>query len=290
MLLSFCISINAQNETVTNETIISLLKDGFGTEEIIGFVDAASTRTVTMSLTDMKALKEAGADAELIKYIQKIAKTDFGYEGVLWWNPSDGGKPKKLYRTAFEKEKKGFNGGFLGAATAVTGVVMGNSTGTRLASGVAGAAIATTAADFQKLVLQGANARVVLSGENATKPVFRFFFPKKDTESFEKTAESWYFTMMSDVQSPNEFQCIKMKQKKSKRTFPDGTKYTVAGFSSSTNNKNIVNFEINEINNNTFEVSFPEALEPGEYIFFYKNGLNNKYFQENVFGFDFSVQ
>ena len=56
--------------------------------------------------------------------------------------------------------------------------------------------------------------------------------------------------------------------------------YTVMGFSgSNASGREMVNFEINTINNSTFEVTFSQPLEPGEYCFFYKSGLNNQYFQ-----------
>ena len=55
-------------------------------------------------------------------------------------------------------------------------------------------------------------------------------------------------------------------------------------------NRNIIDFEINEINNNTFEVTFPKELEPGEYCFFYKGGLGSDSFKEHPFGFDFTVK
>lgn len=54
--------------------------------------------------------------------------------------------------------------------------------------------------------------------------------------------------------------------------------------------REMVNFDINTINNNTFEVTFAQPLEPGEYCFFYKSGLSNKYFQAQPFGFDFMVE
>jgi hypothetical protein len=32
----------------------------------------------------MRQLNAAGAEASLTTFIQKIAKTDFGYEGIFW--------------------------------------------------------------------------------------------------------------------------------------------------------------------------------------------------------------
>ena len=81
-----------------------------------------------------------------------------------------------------------------------------------------------------------------------------------------------------------------MKQKKSKRTFPDGISYTIGGFTAEKSTRNIIEFDFKELSNNVFEVSFKEPLEEGEYCFFYKNASKNPIFAEHMFGFDFSVQ
>lgn len=281
----------AQDEAVTNQTVIELLKDGFGTDEIIGLIDNSSTRTITFSVQYMRDLKAAGADASLITYLQKIAKADFGLEGVLWWNTGD--KPKKVLRSQFEKEQAGFNLGTL-AAAAVVGTIAGSalsgnkpSAGTGAALGAGAVLLSDTGKDVGKLAIMGTTSK---NKVETTRPVFRFYLPKGDKDSFGKEADNWYMSIMNEVQSPNEFQLVKMKEKKNRRTFPDNCSYSVAGFSG-TNAKNrvVVDFEINEINNSTFEITFKEDLEPGEYVFFWKNGLSSAEFRQHVFGFDFSI-
>lgn len=286
--LVMCVSFSskAQNEVVTNEMIISLLKEGFGADEIIGLIEMGSERQIVFDLNAMRQLKEAGADSQLIKYIQKIAKVDHGYEGVYWWNPSDGGKPHKLHRTTFEFEQSGMNGGWLGVASVVAGVAGYGHTAGNLAT----VGVLSSSASIKKVAMPGEHARIVMTGAAASNPVFRFYFQKTADDSFEKTGDAWWFHMMNEIESPNEFQCIRMKSKKNKRTFPDGLSYSVMGFFANKTNKDIVEFEIKDISNNIFEVTFPNGLEPGEYCFFYKNGQNSKWFQEHMFGFDFSVQ
>lgn len=276
---------------MTNETIIELLKDGFSSQDIIGLIENSSTRTITFNIQYMRDLKAAGATSDLIQYLQKISKADFGIEGILWWNTGD--KPKKVYRSQFEKEQSGFNLGTL-AAAAVVGVAAGSiasghapSSGTAAAMGAGTVLLATTGKDVQKLVIMGQTSKNIVQ---STRPVFRFYLPKHDKESFSKEADGWYYSIMNEVQSPNEFQLVKMKQKKNRRTFADGASYSVAGFSG-TNAKSrvVVDFQVNEINNNTFEVTFNQDLEPGEYVFFWKNGLSSDLFKQHVFGFDFCV-
>ena len=291
------LTANAQNEAITNQSVLDLLKEGFSSEEIIGAIENSTTRTITYDINFMRELKAAGADKELTTYLQKVAKVDNGYEGVVLWNPLDGGKPQKVYRCNFEKESKGFNLGTLAvAAGAAYGV--GNIVGGRKVSGGEAAAVtgglvlmASSGKEIQKLIIPGTTAKI----KTSTKPVFRFFFKKEDGKSFNQDAANWYEMVMNGIQSPNEFQLIKMQVKDSKkggrRLFPSSMSYTVAGFEgTNASTREMVNFEINAINNNTFEVTFAQPLEPGEYCFFYKSGLSNKYFQAQPFGFDFTVE
>ena len=297
MFICSLVSANAQNDEVNNQTVLDLLKEGFTSEEIIGAIENSTTRVITFDINFMRQLKAAGADSSLTSYLQKIAKVDNGYEGVILWNPVGGGKPVKIYRTNFEKEQKGFN---LGTVAAIAGASYGvgtlvsgrNVSGTEAAGVTAGLTLmASSGKDIQKLMIPGSKAKIVTSRQ----PVFRFFFKKAENESFNSEHANWYEMCMNDIQSPNEFQLIKMTVKDNKkggrRIFPTSMYYTVAGFSgSNASTREMVNFEINTINNNTFEVTFAEPLEPGEYCFFYKSGLSNKYFQAQPFGFDFSVE
>ena len=283
--------VNAQEEVVTNALIIQLLDEGFSSDEIIGFIENASTREVKSDLQSMRELKQHNASAELIKYIQKIAKADFGYDGVYWWNTSDGSKPVKLLRSNFSVEQK--KAGIGGFASAVAGGLIGDALGggQSIVRGVAiGAALGGGKIKSESLALSGTHAAVVLSGDQASNPTFRFYFPKTEMDAFKGQADSWYYQWMNSIQSPNEFECVKLKEKKNNRTLPSGMDFSIAGFGSSTEGKkNVVDFEIKSINNTTFEVTFPNGLEPGEYCFFYKN-YQNEWFAQNICCFDFSVQ
>lgn len=90
-----------------------------------------------------------------------------GYEGVYLWNAVNG-KPEKLYRSNFEKEKKGFNLGKLGAAALGT-YAIGSAFGGHIPSGGEAAAVAagtsvlmTSAKDIQKLMLPALRQRLQL--------------------------------------------------------------------------------------------------------------------------------
>ena len=64
-------------------------------------------------------------------------------------------------------------------------------------------------------------------------------------DAFNGQADVWYYQWMNSIQSPNEFECIKLKEKKNKRTLPSGLSFSVAGFgSSSEGKKNVVEFNM----------------------------------------------
>ena len=74
MLMFATCSMFAQNDVVDNNAVLGLLKEGFKSEEIIGAIENSSTRTITFDINFMRQLKAAGADSNLITYLQKIAK------------------------------------------------------------------------------------------------------------------------------------------------------------------------------------------------------------------------
>lgn len=148
--------MNAQDEVVTNALIIQLLDEGFSDDEIIGFIESASTREVKSDLQSMRELKQHNASSDLITYIQKIAKTDFGYDGVYWWNVSDGDKPQKLYRSSFTREEKKAGIGAFGSAVlgSVVGDIVGG-VGSTVQGAIIGAAIGEGKIKSESLVLLG---------------------------------------------------------------------------------------------------------------------------------------
>ncbi|EJX04988.1 hypothetical protein, secreted [gut metagenome] len=78
LLLGANVCTYAQNDAVTNQTVLDLLQEGFTAEEIIGAIENSSTRTITYDISFMRALKKAGATPELTTFLQKIAKKGYG--------------------------------------------------------------------------------------------------------------------------------------------------------------------------------------------------------------------
>lgn len=286
------VAMGASADMVTNESILKMLEKGYTTEIIMGFIDGADECEITADMDAIDALMAAGADTELITFLQKKAKADHkAMNGLYWWNTGD--KPQKLNIVALSKESKGFGGSLLGAAVGIAGTAVGVSTGSVGAiagSWIAGDFLSSSGFKSEKLIISGAQAHMKIAGGS---PVFRFVIPDAENMNV-NPADMWYYTWLASVQSPNEFQLVRLQQKgkgnKAKRAFPSGMKWTAAGFSSSSDiaGQDLVDFEVRQVNNNTYEISFPNGLEPGEYAFFYRNAMS-ELLKDHLSAFDFSV-
>lgn len=278
----------ADDEVANKETVIELLGSGFTSEEIISFIENATTKELTSDIATLKELKAAGADAALITYLQANGKKDASYQGLYMWNPANG-EPTVLRYTPIEKEKKGFGGGLLGAAVSFAGEYAGMAAGSAAlmnASFLTGDILDSSNLKSEKLIIKGAHAAV--SSAPGQMPVFRFYLPK-DKNLYKEIP--WYGEMLQMMQNPAEFQCIKMVEKKDKRTIPKGMTWGLAGFdiSHTGGQTTVVPFDVKQLNDRIFEVSFPEGLEAGEYCFFYTRTDNSNY--TNHLGvYDFRVQ
>lgn len=292
-MLMCAIALLANAEIVTNATIIELLKKGYNTEIIQGLIDGADDCQLTADIASIDALLEAGADSDLITYIQRKVKKEYGaVEGLYWWNT--GGKPQKLNIVALSQESKGLGGGIMAAAVNIAGTAVGlnrGSLGTIAGSWIASDVIASAGFKSDKLIIKGEHAHLQV---NNSTPVFRFVIPDASTVAEKSIAEQWYYRWMSGIQSPNEFQLIRLQSKgkgnKAKRAFPTGLKWGVMGFSKNEQDagQDIVEFDVTQISNRVYEVSFPNGLEPGEYAFFYRNALHSD-LKEHLSAFDFTV-
>ena len=70
MTLSLAImtlAASAQNEAINNETILTLLKEGFSSEEIIGAIENSTERTIQYSIDYMRQLKRLPSKTLVMK-------------------------------------------------------------------------------------------------------------------------------------------------------------------------------------------------------------------------------
>lgn len=283
-LLGASFSVNSFADVINNNSIISMLKKGYSTEIIIGQLEN-NDRELSADISDIDALIAAGADTHLISFIQKSIKADHGLTNGMYWMPN-GQKPQKLVLANVEKDESGFNGSFLYLTSLWVAFLSPSNMGEILTGG---SVLGTANFSSEKLVLPGGSACMKLNTRN---PVFRFSL--SGSTSVDPSLPAWYNQWIGGIQSPNEFQLIRLdvkgKDKKARRVFPSGLKWGVGGFSTSKQStKNLVAFNIRQLDNLTFELTMPEELAPGHYAFFYKND-SNPIFKERLTAFDFTIE
>lgn len=141
--------------------------------------------------------------------------------------------------------------------------------------------------------LEGSEANYQL--ESKPKIYFCFTAEKKDLNS---TKPNDYFSQITGNQtavSPNEFRLIKLDVNGNSRSYVSSSVKASTGIADvSISDEYIVNFKYVQVADDTYELSFPNGLEKGEYCFYYlNNSSTNPYAHagyNNIKVYDFSVK
>lgn len=286
-------SITSYADVLNSETILRMLEKGYSTPVIINQIENAEEVTLSSQLDYLDMLMAAGADQNLILYIQNYnkeqQKQSFSLEaGLYWFNPDN--QNIQLLVSPVQKKENNIGGKLLGGLASVGGTVLGATTGSvGLASTgwITGDILSSSSFKSDKLYIPGEHSNIEVT---TTTPVFRFIKPGSDISTGN---DMWYHLWLASVQSPSEFQLIKLEPKgkgsKANRQFPSKMTWSAAGFSTSneTSKKNLVDFKVAQVENGVYEISFDQPLEPGEYAFFYKNTTSE--LLKGLSAFDFTV-
>jgi len=253
------ITLHAQ-ETITNESILQMVELGFDDDIIITKVNSSDYKFDT-SLAQLSKLKKAGVSSDIIAMmIEKSRHNTKSKTGIYYDNAK--GEAKLIQPSVFS-----------GTST--------NSAAQKLVSGFINAK--------QKATLPKVRSNNVL---NSATPEFTFIFDVATTDVNNLQPQqgggdlfNWWFKTAS---SPNEFVLIKLKVKSRKNLREVITgKVSAVSSSSGVDPRNALPFSIEEIEGNKFKV-VPEALEPGEYAFFYQGQIPGG--RSNQAVFDFSIK
>lgn len=287
-------SITSYADVVNSETILRMLEKGYSTPVIINQIEGADEVSLTCTLDYLDMLMAAGADQNLIMYIQNYNKENnkqsLSLEAGMYWHNTDD-QPVQILVSPVQKKENNIGGKLLGGLASVGGTVLGATTGSiGLASTgwITGDILSSSNFKSDKLYIPGEHSNVVV---NTTNPIFRFIKPGSDNAATGN--DMWYYLWLANVQSPSEFQLIKLEPKgkgsKANRQFPSKMTWSAAGFSTSneTSKKNLVDFKVAQVENGVYEISFDQPLEPGEYAFFYKNTTSE--LLKGLSAFDFTV-
>lgn len=250
----------AQNEKLTNQSILDMIELGFSEDVILTKIKTSDVDFDT-SIDALKELKSKGVGDAIIMSIMNGDKKQEETKGDITENRTgiyinNNGQYTKILPTVFSGSKT-------------------NTLGASFSYGIASAKI--------KSVMNNAESTNVITTDT---PEFWFYFAQKDNDSFNVGASNWWF---ASATSPNEFALVKLNKKKNKRELVTGKVNVYSGTSIGVDEKYTIPFSIEIINDFTYKVVPKETIEPGEYCFFYQGTIPQGGFT-NQSVFDFSIQ
>lgn len=259
MGILFPLSLCAQEEVLTNKSILEMIELGFTSDVIVGKIQTTKSSFDT-TLESLKDLKEKGVDNAIIIAMMHSRKSEEAKKETTKIKKTGifvkvGEDYRKIYPTVFSGSKT-------------------NTLGASLSYGLADAKIKST--------MSGEHSQNVVESNS---PEFYFYFDFSQTSELSLRATNWWFSVAS---SPNEFVLVKLKSKGRKREMEIGTVNLYAGNSVGVDEKNVIKFDIETISDNEFKVTPSWFLEPGEYCFYYQ-GIVPVGGYSNQAVFDFSV-
>lgn len=256
-------------DTLTNAKIIQLTKIGLQSSVIINKIQTSYT-SFNVSTDALINLNSNGVSADVIN---EMMKTDTKVQmevanqkdmndpltkrsaGIYYYDPKDANKPlKKVNPTVTSSNKSG------GFGTALAQSMTSGLAKNKLTSSVAGA----------KSHLQ----------TNTSTPVFYFYFENNANPN----ADSWFFATAT---SPNEFMCVELDERRDRREMVVGSA-NAYGRTSGISNRDKIPFEMEEVGEGIFKVTFKKPIDKGEYCFLYASEAPTRYSNNKVFDFGVS--
>ena len=239
----------AASETITVETIISLVRAGLGAETIIAKINssAGSYDTSTASLI---RLKQAGAPDPVIAAMLNRSKTPLLASGV-----ANNASPDPL-----QPHSPGIY--LLGRAPAARMMRIDATVSNQMkTSGALGFAFSYGLASMKmKTVIPNAAAR---ASSTERRPTFYFYFDQAGPLASVSQFGSSFSPMAS---SPNEFSLIRFDQKRDHREAAIGS-YSMGGVKTGVSDKARVTFTYDDVAPGVFKVTPTVDLQPGQYGF-----------------------
>lgn len=262
LLLSVCIlislvSFSQNNETLTNTSILEMVELGFEPDLIISKIETTPSN-FDISMDALKVLKGKNVTSSVISAMVYASKKDIVKE-----------EKTGVYITNSDGEER----------PVLPSVFSGTKTRTLASAFTYGIASAKV-----KSVINNASSKNIVGVSD--KIVFKFYFsPFNDTQ---RLATDWWFRIAT---SPNEFVLVELdvNKKNGVRELETGKVNLWVGTDAGAKNKSIIGFDIQDLGNGAYAVTPKEALENGEYCFFYQGTIpQGGYTNQSVF--DFSVQ
>lgn len=250
----------AQTEKLTNKSITDMIGLGFSEDIIITKIKTSDADFDT-NIEALKDLKSKGVSDKIIVAIMNSKEK----QGTVQNKEAD--NKNGIYIKFNDKYTKILPAVFSGSKT--------NTLGAAFSYGIASAKI--------KSIMNNAHSNNVI---DSNKPEFWFFFTRKDNDSFKISSVNWWF---SSASSPNEFALVRLNSKKNNREMVTGKVNVYSGSKTGIDEKYLIPFDIETIDEYTYKVKPKNPMEDGEYCFFYQGTIpQGGYTNQSVF--DFSVK
>jgi len=262
----------ATAETLTNASVIELVKAGLGNDAVIAKIKATDGK-YDLSTDNLIELKQAGVPGEVIAAMitgpakpeaaaQAMSLTDISPmtphpSGVYLIDKSAG----QLVRIDPTMSSQAKTGGLFGYA---------------LTMGIASMSV--------KVAIAGDTARVVA---RSGSPDFYFFFDASNPATVNLTS-SWAAGSAQTVTSPSEFTLIRLMEKKGRREARVGS-LNIGGAKTGVMDSDRIAFDYEMVRPGVFRVTPKQTLASGQYGFIYalSGGGTNGAMTARIF--DFSV-
>lgn len=246
----------SQEETLSNQTIIDLVKLGFSDEIIISKIDECMN-TFDTSVDALMNLKQNNVSENVIVAMVTASKT------------------RKIAITNSENTKEGIF--YVDEKGQEHEILPSVFSGTKYSEGLI--------TDKVYAIIPYATSPNVIKEQ---KPKFVFYFNKSlQGSNFSAGVDNWWFKVAS---SPNEFVLVEMDKKKNNRRLQIGeTGAFDPTVTSGVNNKKAIPFSIKKLSDSKYEIIIQNELKKGsEYCFIYQGRMPKGGSNQSVF--DFSIQ
>jgi len=242
----------AASETLTNDSVIQLVRAGLGNDAVIAKIKATPGK-YDLSTDSLIALKNAGVPGDVIAaMIAGPAKAEAGpvalsltdinpmtaHPSGLYLIDTQGNRLDRIDPTVSNQAK---TGGIFGYA---------------LTMGIASMSI--------KVSISGEEARV--TARSAT-PSFYFFFDASNPQTA-NISSSWAAGSAQTVSSPSEFTLIRLMGKKGRREARVGS-LNIGGAKTGVMDHDRIPFDYEMVREGVYKVTPKQPLEAGQYGFIY---------------------
>ena len=242
----------AAAETLTNATVIQLVKAGLGNEAVIAKIKSTDG-TYNLGTDDLIALKNGGVPGDVIAaMISGRAKSEaaapaMSITDINPMTPHPSGlylideSANRLARIDPTVSNQAKTGGIFGYA---------------MTMGIASMSV--------KVAITGESARVV---SRSAAPSFYFFFDASNPATA-NIASSWSAGSAQTVSSPSEFTLIKLMEKSGRREARVGS-MNIGGAKTGVMDSDRIAFDYQMVREGVYKVTPKQSLRAGQYGFIY---------------------